>query len=184
MRIRLTVALLFALCALPIKAMASEPSSSGLPIATTTEGTLCLSGRQGDCTAREAGTNGPDGATKSTHCSLYQASFSRCLSSAAVAVVRRDPGAPAAVAAFKITVKDDVTGTTMDTTVLTATAADIADVVGVLHYSLQVAVTDNGSTRVAFHLTGDGVMCGIRDFAIGDSQAVAMEHAMVTIARL
>jgi hypothetical protein len=164
--------------------MASEPVPSVLPGDAAAATTLCLSARQGHCATQETAMSGPAGAVPSVHCSLYQASFSRCLSSAAASVVRRDPGAPPAVAAFKITVKDEVTGATTDTTVLTASASDISDVVGALHYSLNTVVTDDGSARVAFHLTGDGDTSGSRDFVVGDVHTVPMDHAMVTIARL
>lgn len=184
MRNRLTAAPLLVLYMLPFAAMASEPVSPVQATTSATAGALCLSSRSGDC-ATEAARRGESGrAIESVHCNLNDASFSRCLSSAAAGVVRRNPNAPPAVAAFKITVKNDVTGATTDTTVLTATTSDITDVVGTLHYSLKTGVMDDGSTRVAFHLTGDGDMSGLRDFRIGDSHTVAMDHAMVTIARL
>lgn len=184
MRIRLTAVPLFVVCLFPITAMASDPASSASTGAPAAAATLCLSAHGADCAvhADQPGESAP--AALSVHCDLYRASFSDCLSRAAGTVVRRDPNAPEAVAAFKISVKDDVTGVSTDTTLLTATTSDISDVVGTLHYSLQTDIADDGSTRVAFHLTGDGVVSGLHDFRVGDSHTVAMDHAMVTIARL
>ena len=184
MRISLTVVQLLVLCMLPISAMASDPVSSPSSVATDTWRTVCLSARSDDCAAHEVRPGASDPAAHSVHCSLYRASFSDCLSSAAASVVRRDPNAPAAVAAFKITVKDGVTGVSTDATVLIATTSDITDVVGTLHYSLKANASGDGGTRVAFHLTGDGDVNGLRDFRVGDSHTVAMDHALVTIARL
>lgn len=184
MRICLTVVSLFALCMLPITVMASDPASSPSTFAPDTGRIVCLSARSGDCATREVGPGESGPTAESVHCSLYRASFSDCLSHAAASVVRRDPNAPAAVAAFKITVKDQVTGVSSDATVLTATTSDINDVVGTLHYSMKTDATGDGGTRVAFHLTGDGDVNGLRDFRVGDSHTVAMDHALVTIARL
>ncbi|WP_445146980.1 hypothetical protein [Dyella sp. Tek66A03] len=184
MSIRLPVVLLIALCVLPLRAAASDTAPATAADAQPDQGSLCMSAHAGGCGAREIQAEGSTADARFVHCDLHSASFSRCLASAAPNVVRRDPNKPAAVAAFKISVKDDVTGAVTDTTVLAATSTDIADAIGAMHFSLKTQVEDDGGALVGFRFSRDGEVSGSKDFRIGDTHSIALDHTTVTIARL
>jgi hypothetical protein len=122
--------------------------------------------------------------TAMAHCDLRSASFSHCLATLGPSAVRRDPNAPAAIATVRITVRDQLTGEVNVATVLAPASKEISDAIGDLRFSLTLQPAENGEDRVGFRFSGDQEVNDSKDFKVGESHVLTVEHSTVTIARL
>ncbi|WP_157971393.1 hypothetical protein [Dyella sp. C9] len=98
--------------------------------------------------------------------------------------MRRDPVRPQAVAAVRVTVRNQLTGAVDDATVLAANGREISDTVGNLRFALTVQTAPTGDLTLQFRYDdGHG---GSASEALTDAEphVLSLEHATVTVARL